>query len=143
MGERRDSGVRYGALARRPDRPPLNRDAEGIKIRPIALGEVLAKFAKAVLRLTDAELREKWCLSMDGIVLTMPPKDRTARYNYCRYGEDHMYRKPSESLNPDLAGDDPYGEQSELARCIPMWGLFLQTPVPPAKKLGAPPSPAL
>ena len=28
---------------------PLNRDAEGAKIRPIALGEVLAKFAQAVL----------------------------------------------------------------------------------------------
>ena len=79
-------------------------------------------FSKAVLRLTNAELRENRCLSMDGVVLTMPPQDATARYNYCRYGEDHMYRKPSEAVSAKLAGDDPYGKQAGLARCVPMWG---------------------
>ena len=31
-------------------------------------------------------------------------------------------RKASEALDADLAGDDPYGKQAKLARCIPMWG---------------------
>ena len=37
------------------------------------------RFAKACLRLTNAELREKLSLSMDGVVLMMPPQDATAR----------------------------------------------------------------
>ena len=80
------------------------------------------RFAKAVLRLTNVELREKLSLSMDGVVLTMPPQDETARYNYCRFGEDHVYRLPSEALRPDLAGGDACGKQAALARCVPLWG---------------------
>ena len=80
------------------------------------------RFAKAVLRLTNPELREKLSLSMDGVVLTMPPQDATARYNYCRFGEDHIYRLPSEAMKPDMAGGDAYGKQAALARCVPLWG---------------------
>jgi len=72
--------------------------------------------------LTDAELRHKLSMSMDGIILTMPPQDDTARYNYCRYGEAKMWRKRNEALSPELAGDDPYGKQAGIARCVPMWG---------------------
>ena len=79
-------------------------------------------FARKVLRLTVAELRRQLAMSLDGVILTMPPKDATDRYNYCRFGEGHMWRKPCESNNPELAGDDPYGKQAPLARCIPMWG---------------------
>ena len=79
-------------------------------------------FAKQVVRMTAAELRKKFSLSLDGVVLTMPPKDQTDRYNYCRFGEDSVYRLRGESSNPDLDGDDAYGKQCSIARCIPMWG---------------------
>jgi len=84
--------------------------------------EARLAFAKAVLRLTIRELYEKLALSIDGVVLTMPPSDEADRYNYCRFGEDHMWRTHSESVKAELAGDDPYGKQAKLARCIPLWG---------------------
>ena len=78
-------------------------------------------FAKQALRMSVADLRKKLAFSMDGVILTMPPSDATDRYNYCRYGEDHVWRKPSETTSPDLEGGDPYGKQAPLARCLPMW----------------------
>ena len=33
-----------------------------------------------------------------------------------------MYRKPGEATKTELAGDDPYGKQAAIARCVPMWG---------------------
>lgn len=80
-----------------------------------------SQFARGVLRLTNDALKKKLAFSMDGVILVMPPKDATERYNYCRFGESHMWRKKSESTSPELAGDDPYGKQAPLARCIPMW----------------------
>ena len=79
-------------------------------------------FARKVLRLSAAALRKKLALAIDGIVLTMPPADDADRFNYCRFGEDHMWRLDSEAVHPDLGGDDPYGKQAPLARCIPLWG---------------------
>ena len=38
---------------------------------------VRTRFAAAVLRLTKAALREKFCMSMDGVVLSMPPENET------------------------------------------------------------------
>ena len=79
-------------------------------------------FCKAALRLSAADLQAKLALSMAGVVLTMPPKDTAARYNYCRYCEDMMWRLPSEAVDAKLSGDDPYGKQAALARCVPLWG---------------------
>jgi hypothetical protein len=87
--------------------------------------EVMIKrltFAKFVLSLSDVKLRERLSLSLDGVVLTVPPKDSTARENYCRYGDTHMYRKKSEACKPELAGDDPFAKQVPINRAIPMWG---------------------
>ena len=87
--------------------------------------EVMIKrlaFAKFVLSLSDSKLRERLSLSLDGVVLTVPPKDSTARSNYCRYGDTHMYRKKSEACKPELAGDDPFAKQVPMNRAIPMWG---------------------
>ena len=79
-------------------------------------------FAKQVLKMSAAQLRERLAFAMDGVILTMPPRDPTNRWNYCHYGEDHLWRLPSEACSPKLAGDDPYGKQVPLARAIPMWG---------------------
>ena len=80
------------------------------------------KFAAHVLNMTKAELREKLSLAMDGTVLAMPPADKTDRINFCRHGEEFMWRKPSEAFRPDLAGKDPYPDQLPLCRAVPLWG---------------------
>ncbi|CAE7432135.1 unnamed protein product, partial [Symbiodinium necroappetens] len=80
------------------------------------------QFAKAVLRLTKAKLREKLCLAMDGVVLSLPPRDATDRANYCAHGDTHMWRLPSESACVDLAGHDPYPFQIPADRIVPLWG---------------------
>jgi len=79
-------------------------------------------FAQGVVDMTAARLRAKLCMCLDGVVLTMPPKEKTARENYCTSGADHMWRKPSESYRPELAGEDPYPHQVPLDRALPMWG---------------------
>ena len=80
------------------------------------------EFARNVLRLTAAQLREKLSLAMDGVILSLPPADPTDRFNFCKYGDTHMWRKPSEALDPNLAGADNYGKQVPLARALPLWG---------------------
>ena len=79
-------------------------------------------FARAILRLSRAALRAKLCLSLDGVILQMPPKDPTDRANHCLHGNTHMYRLEGEAASPQLAGEDPYPDQVPLARSIPMWG---------------------
>lgn len=79
-------------------------------------------FADAVNAMSDAALRKKMCMCMDGVVLSMPPVSETGRENWCRTGETHCWRKPSEGMEPDLAGADQYKKQVPLARAIPMWG---------------------
>ena len=80
------------------------------------------KFAEAVLRLSARALRERLAISMDGVVLSMPPPGPIDRANYCRHGDTHMWRKPSERAQPELAGEAAYGEQVPAARVIPLWG---------------------
>ena len=78
-------------------------------------------FAKKVLRMTSAELNTAMAYAMDGVVLAMPPKDETERMNFCRHGEEFMWRKNTEAFSPKLSGDDEYGNQVPLARAVPMW----------------------
>ena len=80
------------------------------------------KFAKGVVRLSRADLRLKLCISLDGVVLSMPPSNPTDRYNYCWGGFHCMWRKKSESNTPALAGATDYDKQVPLARSIPLWG---------------------
>jgi len=100
------------------------------------------KFAMHVLGLSEAELRRKLSMAMDGTVLAMPPTDPTERLNYCRHGEEFMWRKPSESFRAELAGDDPYRTQLPLSRAVPLWGGisadgFAVVAFHPAKKFNA------
>ena len=80
------------------------------------------KFAKAVLRMSKAALRQKLSMSLDGVVLSMPPTNDTDRYNYCWGAATHMWRKHSEGNSPKLAGADDYPKQAPVERCIPVWG---------------------
>ena len=80
------------------------------------------KFAAQVLRLSAAQLRAKLDLSLDGVVLSMPPADATERFNYCWGGESHMWRKRDEANLPALAGRDEYKRQVPVERAIPLWG---------------------
>ena len=78
-------------------------------------------FARQVLALSAAALRERLSFAMDGVVLALPPRDETDRCNFCRHGETHVWRKPCEAASPELAGD-PYGKQALASRTVPMWG---------------------
>ena len=92
--------------------------------KPVVSKDVAAKrlrFARGILRLSAAQLRHKLRLSLDGVVLSMPPADPTDRANHCMHGNTHIYRKVDEAASPALAGEDPYPHQVPLARAIPMW----------------------
>ena len=80
------------------------------------------KFAKGVLRLSKAKLREKLSLAMDGVILSLPPRDATDRANYCAHGDTHMWRLPSEAASEELAGQDPYPFQVPADRVVPLDG---------------------
>ena len=79
-------------------------------------------FAKAVLRMSRSLLRQKLCMSLDGVVLSIPPTTDIDRFNYCWGGANHMWRKRSEGNLPKLAGADDYEKQAPITRCIPLWG---------------------
>ena len=80
------------------------------------------RWAKAVLRLSKAALREKMSLALDGVIWATPPKNAVDRENYCRHGDTHMYRRKDEAASPELAGEEPYPDQVKLDRAVPMWG---------------------
>ena len=80
------------------------------------------KFARSVVALGPARLRQKLSFSMDGCVLTLPPRDLTDRLNFLRQSQTHMWRLKSERLTPKLAGQDMFGKQATLERSIPLWG---------------------
>ena len=58
---------------------------------------------------------------MDGIVIGMPPKDATGRFNHCHGSETHMWRKPSERVSPSFAGADKYSKQHSITAAVPLW----------------------
>ena len=67
-------------------------------------------------------MRERLSYAMDGVVMTMPPTGSVERHNFCRFGDEFMWRKPSEAVSPHLAGADPYGKYVPMDRAVPMWG---------------------
>lgn len=84
--------------------------------------QVREQFVKRVLRRSKAQLRKELGLSIDGVVLEMPPAGDVDRWNHCMSGETHMWRKPEEAALPELAGDDPYAGQVPITRAVPFWG---------------------
>ena len=79
-------------------------------------------FARKVVSLSHAQLRERLSLAMDGCILSMPPPKPIDRWNFCKHGETYVWRKPQESTSPSLAGNDEYAKQVSRSRAVPLWG---------------------
>ena len=84
--------------------------------------DVRVGFAAQVLRLSRRALRQKLSMAMDGVVLSMPPREPVQRLNYCWGGVTHMWRKHTESNVPRLAGQDDFQKQVPISRAVPFWG---------------------
>lgn len=79
-------------------------------------------FARKVVSLSNNQLRERLSLAMDGVVLSMPPPKAVDRWNFCKHGDTHLWRKPQEGTSPELAGHDEYAKQVSRSRAVPLWG---------------------
>ena len=79
-------------------------------------------FAEEVLAMSGPRLRQRLAFAMDGVILAIPPSEHAERMNFCKYGDEYMWRKASESFSPSLAGHADYGNQVPLSRAVPMWG---------------------
>lgn len=79
-------------------------------------------WAQQVVDMGPKKAKAKLSMAMDGVVLSMPPSDPTDRLNWCRHGEDRMWRKKSEMASPELAGKPSYDTQVPLQRALPLWG---------------------
>ena len=87
-----------------------------------AIKSARCRWARRVLRLTVAELREELGMAMDGIVLARPPSGELERENFCTSDETHMWRKKNEAASPALAGADIYSKQMPPERVVGCWG---------------------
>ena len=79
-------------------------------------------FAARFKDMSQAAISKHITLAMDGVVLTVPPRDETERLNFCMQGETHMRRRDNEAAAPDLAGADDYPDQVPKSRAVPLWG---------------------
>ena len=59
-------------------------------------------WAEEILKMTQAQLKKFFSMSMDGVVLSLPPQDPDARLNYCRNLETHIWRKDDEAQKEEL-----------------------------------------
>ena len=80
------------------------------------------RFAQTVVNMSKKDLRSKLQFAMDGVVLSIPPRDAVGRWNHVFGAEDHMWRKAGEAAQPELSGDAPYSHQVPLERAVPLWG---------------------
>ena len=78
-------------------------------------------FAKWILQIPPSDLGKEINLSFDGVILTKPPEESTSRENYCRTGENSIWRKPEERCFPELDGWDKYSKQARPSRVLPLW----------------------
>ena len=83
-------------------------------------------FAHNVLRLSDHALRFKLAMSLDGVVISMPPTSDVDRFNYCWGGFSHMWRKRGEANSPRLGGNDDYEQQAPPLTCHSPVGRLLR-----------------
>ena len=72
--------------------------------------------------MSRAQLRRELGLSIDGVIIEMPPSGDVDRWNHCISGETHIWRKRGEAALPELAGDNPYAGQVKIDRAVPFWG---------------------
>jgi hypothetical protein len=93
--------------------------------KPKLSKELMAKrcvFTQRVEDMGPAELTRNLAISIDGVILSIPPKDSVDRANFCSVGDTHMYRTRQEAASPDLAAHSNYGKQVPLSRAVPLWG---------------------
>ena len=83
--------------------------------------EERAAFCQTVLDMTEAQLRARLSMSLDGVVLSMPPSKDSERLMFLRNGEPMVWRKPDEDALEPTAGKTNYDTQVPLARAVPMW----------------------
>ena len=74
-----------------------------------------------IVDMSNAEFRKKLSLSMNGVVITMPPSDPTDRANFVRHGDDFEWRKPGQKHDAHSLGTDDYPHQAPLSRVVPLW----------------------
>ena len=79
-------------------------------------------FANDVVALGARRLRTRLAFAMDGIVLSVPPRDPIARANHCHGADKYMWRRSGEAADPKLAGRDLYAAQCPAHRTIALWG---------------------
>jgi transposase len=78
-------------------------------------------FAQEITEMTVQQLEKKLNFAMDGIVLSVPPKDPPTRDSYCRLGDTHLWRKPCEGNDARMCGGDKYSKQIPASRIVPLW----------------------
>ncbi|CAE7257144.1 unnamed protein product [Symbiodinium sp. CCMP2592] len=88
------------------------------------------RFAQGVVQLGRRRLREKLSFSMDGVLLSLPPRDPIDRRNYCAHGDGFMWRQRGEAGMERLAGQKPYPSQFPQNRAVPLWGGLSEGGVP-------------
>ena len=79
-------------------------------------------FSDDWLAMTPAEEKKEVDFSLDGVILTIPPKCPIARENFLKSEDTMVWRKPSEWNLPALAGHDRYANQVPKNRMLPLWG---------------------
>ena len=92
-----------------------------LKYTPAQKADRLA-FSKAILAMTDAELKLSLAFSSDGVVLSVPPVSTTDRENYCHGGQTHIWCTKREHATLELPAPGKYPKQVPLSRAVPMWG---------------------
>ena len=84
--------------------------------------EARIAFADEVLAMSSKDLDRELTMCMDGVVLTLPPRTKVDRENYCKAGVTHCWRMRCEGEKPELLGGDSYAKQVPYERQVPMWG---------------------
>ena len=79
-------------------------------------------FSKKVAKMTDAQIKQEFHFSMDGVVVVVPPTDPIARQNFVHSDIGKVWRKPGEGALEALQGYDHYAKQAPKSRIIPLWG---------------------
>ena len=97
---------------RRSKKPKFDQDQKKARLA----------FAKQALTMTQAQLDKHVTMSMDGVVLTVPPNKPVDRENFCKVGLTHVWRKEDEEHTEDLAGGTKYDKQFKGSRAVPLWG---------------------
>ena len=80
------------------------------------------EFAAEVLQMTVSQIKKRFAMSMDGVIIPMSPADAVDRINFCRNLETHMWRQSKEAKQEDFEAAVHYEKQLPYNRQLPLWG---------------------